>query len=86
MVLFDGIKNGVLNFVQKPKKIFFFFFSPFFFQVDKSDIQTCGRYVTMRILMMLKGYDLLTFQRYMKQRKSEEKLTYDEIVSEHIKN
>ena len=51
------------------------------FQVDNPSIQTCGRFCIHRILMMLKGMNLQEYQRYMKQRKSEEHLTYDELVS-----
>lgn len=57
------------------------------YQSQSSTIQTCGRHALNRILKMLKnnmnGND---YFKYMKKLKGGRKMTYDEIVSDEIRN
>jgi hypothetical protein len=55
------------------------------FQKLDNKIQTCGRWVTLRIEMMKIGYDLEEFARFIQRRKDETGDKSDFIVSQYIK-
>jgi hypothetical protein len=55
------------------------------FQKLNNKIQTCGRWVTLRIEMMKMGYDLDEFARFIQRRKEETGEKADFVVSTYVK-
>jgi hypothetical protein len=55
------------------------------FQKLDNKIQTCGRWVTLRVEMMKMGYDLDEFARFIQRRKEETGDKSDFIVSQYVK-
>jgi len=57
-------------------------YNPIQYQSMKNDISTCGRFVLMRIFFLINhGGNLNDFYNYLKRKKKEYKLSYDELVS-----
>ena len=55
------------------------------FQKLNNKIQTCGRWVTLRIEMMKMGYDLDEFARFIQRRKEDTGEKADFVVSTYVK-
>lgn len=60
-------------------------YNPVKYQSDGSDINTCGRHCTFRIQNMQSGKNLDDYFKYMKQLKNSMDRTYDEVVSQFIR-
>ena len=57
-------------------------YNPIKYQKIDNDIASCGRHCVIRILTMLNhDYNLNNYYDYMKRKKNELQLSYDEIVS-----
>lgn len=70
--LFDKIRQEVI-------------YNDYKYQKEKKDINNCGRYCVLRILLNKKrGYDLEQFHTFMKDLKEDWKDNYDEVVSKII--
>ena len=54
------------------------------FQSKKGDVATCGRHSILRIQKMKDGFDLKNYQKWIKNIREEEGLSFDEIVSIYI--
>jgi hypothetical protein len=63
------------------KSKFKLIYSPFPYQKQKDDINTCGRHCIFRIQKMLKGYSLDKYNQIMKKGKEMLKLDFDKLVS-----
>ena len=58
------------------------YYNDFPYQVEKKDVNTCGRHCIFRILCMLKiNYDLKQYCDFLKGLKWKSKESYDDIVS-----
>lgn len=60
-------------------------YNPVEYQLDKTNINTCGRHCCFRLKNMLKGVDLADYYKMIKELKKKYKVSYDVIVSEFIK-
>ena len=50
------------------------------FQQQKNGVNTCGRWVALRIQFMQMGYSLKQFQNFLLKQKDNTDLSYDQIV------
>lgn len=59
------------------------YYNPIKYQVEKDDVNSCGRYITLFLLQFKKHlhYNLDDFYRYMNKIKKKYGISYDEIVS-----
>lgn len=68
------LKKSNMNVIYNNKK----------YQNSDSEISTCGRHCCLRILTLLKGYDLDDYYKLLSSNKKLKKMNYDGIVSELI--
>jgi hypothetical protein len=59
-------------------------YNPQTYQGSDSDVNTCGRHCTFRIMNMKDGKDLDSYYKYMNKLKNHSGKTYDEIVANFI--
>lgn len=60
-------------------------YNPVKYQGGSSDVNTCGRHCTFRILNMKNGKNLDQYYKYMNQLKSHLGKDYDEVVANFIR-
>lgn len=61
-------------------------YNPVKYQDNASDVNTCGRHCTFRIINMKQGKDLDKYFKYMQSLKRHSGKGYDEIVANFIQN
>lgn len=59
-------------------------YNPVKYQEDASDVNTCGRHCTFRIINMKNGKNLDNYYNYMKSLKNNTGKNYDEIVANFV--
>jgi hypothetical protein len=59
-------------------------YNPVKYQEDASDVNTCGRHCTFRILNMKDGKNLEEYYKYMNRLKNNTGKNYDEIVANFV--
>ena len=77
-------KNDLTKLFKNRPKNMKFVFNNKPFQKLKNGINTCGRWVILRILMLGMDMELDEFQKVMKENKTKSGLPYDALVSIYI--